>query len=129
MPAFSKQSMDRLKTAHPDLQKVMNEAIKHYDFMVIYGTRTVKEQQELYAQGRTKPGSIITNMDGVKKKSKHNYSPSLAVDIAPYPLDWNDIKRFKDLAVVVKKAAETVGVKIQWGGDWKFIDYPHYELK
>ena len=130
MPSFGAKSLGKLNTCHPDIIKVMNEAIKHMDFIVLYGTRTVAEQQALYAQGRTKPGPIVTSKDGVKKKSKHNYSPSLAVDIAPWPIDWNDIKRFKELAVVVKKAADTVGVAIQWGGDWKtFKDWPHWEIK
>lgn len=130
MPSFGNKSLEKLNTCHPDIIKVMNEAIKHTDFTVLYGTRTVAEQQALYAQGRTKPGAIVTNIDGVTKKSKHNYLPSLAVDIAPWPIDWNDIKRFKELAVVVKKAADTVGVAIQWGGDWKtFKDWPHWEIK
>lgn len=130
MPRFGDKSLEKLNTCHPDIIKVMNEAIKHYDFTVLYGTRTVAEQQALYAQGRTKPGAIVTNIDGVNKKSKHNYLPSLAVDIAPWPIDWNDIGRFKELAEVVKKAADTVGVAIQWGGDWKtFKDWPHWEIK
>ena len=130
MASFGEKSLEKLKTCHPDIQKVMHEAIKHYDFIVLYGHRTVAEQQALYAQGRTKPGQVVTKLDGVKKKSKHNHMPSLAVDIAPYPIDWNDLGRFKALADVVKKAAKTVGVDIVWGGDWtSFKDYPHYEIK
>ena len=130
MPSFGAKSLEKLNTCHPDIVKVMEVAIKHMDFTVLYGTRTVAEQQALYAQGRTKPGPIVTSKDGVKKKSKHNYSPSLAVDIAPWPINWDDIDRFKELAEVVKKAADTVGVAIQWGGDWKtFKDWPHWEIK
>ena len=138
MATFGKSSKDKLATAHPDLQKVMNEAIKHFDFQVLYGTRTVEEQFELYKQGRTlkggvwvKTGATVTNLDGKIKKSNHNYSPSRAVDIVPFPIDWNDLKRFKEMADVVKKAAITVGVKnLVYGGDWKtFKDWPHFELK
>lgn len=138
MATFGKESLAKLNTCHPDIQKVMHEAIKHYDFTILYGTRTVEEQFELFKKGRTlvagkwvkaKGGSTVTNLDGKTKKSNHNYSPSLAIDIAPYPIDWNDISRFKALALVVKKAMVTVGVTISWGGDWKkFIDYPHYEV-
>lgn len=136
MPSFGQKSKDKLKTCHPDLQRVMEEAIKEYDFTVIYGQRSVEEQFELYKKGRefkdgqwVKVGATVTNLDGKTKKSMHNYSPSLAVDIAPYPIDWNDLKRFKEMADVVKKAAEKLGVKIAWGGDWKsFKDYPHVEL-
>ena len=136
MPSFGQKSKDKLKTCHPDLQRVMEEAIKEYDFTVIYGQRSVEEQFELYKKGReykdgqwVKVGATVTNLDGKTKKSMHNYSPSLAVDIAPYPIDWNDLKRFKEMADVVKKTAEKLGVKIAWGGDWKsFKDYPHVEL-
>ena len=136
MPSFGQKSKDRLKTCHPDLQRVMEEAIKEYDFTVIYGQRSVEEQFELYKKGRefkdgqwVKVGATVTSLDGKTKKSMHNHSPSLAVDIAPYPIDWNDLKRFKEMADVVKKAAEKLGVKIAWGGDWKsFKDYPHVEL-
>lgn len=136
MATFGKASLDKLKTVHPDLQKICIEAIKHYDFQVIYGQRTAAEQFELYKQGRklvngvwTKVGPTVTNLDGITKKSNHNYSPSKAVDLAPYPIDWNNIQRFKDLAKVMKAAADKLGIKMVWGGDWKkFIDYPHYEL-
>ena len=137
MPKFGKQSLDRLSTCHPDIQKVMNEAIKHYDFTILFGYRSPQEQFELYKQGRKlvnnkweKVGATVTNLDGITKVSEHNYKPSRAIDIAPYPIDWNDTNRFKDLAKIVKDAAKTVGVSIEWGGDWKsFVDLPHYQIK
>lgn len=137
MPKFGSTSEIRLATCHPDIQKVMREAIKHCDFTVIFGKRTVEEQQELFKKGRAlkagkwvKTGATVTNLDGVNKKSMHNYSPSKAIDIAPYPIDWNDLGRFREMAEVVKQAAETVNVDIVWGGDWKtFKDYPHFEIK
>jgi peptidoglycan L-alanyl-D-glutamate endopeptidase CwlK len=137
MATFSKKSLKLLETCHPDIQKVMHEAIKHTDFSVLYGTRTASEQFELYKVGRkfisgkwVIAGKTVTNLDGNIKKSNHNYSPSKAIDIAPYPIDWSDIQRFKDLAVVIKQACKTVGIELQWGGDWKsFIDYPHWEVK
>jgi peptidoglycan L-alanyl-D-glutamate endopeptidase CwlK len=137
MPKFSAKSLKMLATCHPDIQKVMHEAIKHIDFTIIYGERSVAEQFKLFKIGRklvkgqwVVVGKVVTNMDGTIKRGKHNFSPSKAIDIGPYPLDWNDIQAFKDLAVVIKKAMVTVGVQLQWGGDWKnFIDFPHYELK
>lgn len=137
MASFGKESLKKLATCHPDIQKVMHEAIKHIDFTVLYGTRSVAEQQKLYKVGRklvngkwTVVGKTVTNLDGVNKKSNHNYLPSKAVDVAPYPIDWSDIDRFIELSKVIKKAAATVGVEIAWGGDWKsFVDYPHWEIK
>ena len=136
MPKFSKASLSKLESCHKDIQSVMNEAIKHMDFVVLAGYRTPNEQFELYKKGRTfqggkwvKTGNTVTNLDGKTKLSNHNYSPSLAIDIAPYPIDWNDTDRFEALAEVVKKAAKTVGVDITWGGDWVSpIDMPHFQI-
>jgi hypothetical protein len=63
--------------------------------------------------------------------------PSRAVDVAPYPIDWNDFKRFYHFAGIVRAVAHQRGVKIRWGGDWdsdfdfkdeRFLDLPHFEL-
>lgn len=137
MPRLSQKSLSKLKTCHKDLQIVILEAIKEFDFIVVYGTRTVEEQFELYKQGRklvdgvwVKVGSTVTNIDGKSKLSMHNHLPSLAVDLVPYPVDWNNLQRFKDMAEVIKATAKRLGIKITWGGDWiKFKDYPHFELK
>ena len=137
MPKFGKQSQDRLATCHPKIQLIMNEAIKTYDFTVLCGTRTPEEQYELYKKGRElqadgtwkKTGATVTNIDGRTKKSEHNYSPSHAIDIAPYPIDWNNIARFTELSKVVKQCAKNLGIKIEYGGDWTSLkDYPHYQL-
>ena len=79
MPKFGKQSLDRLATCDERIQKVMNEAIKHYDFTVLYGYRTPAEQFELFKQGRTLvgkewkvTGKTVTQLDGKTKMSNHN---------------------------------------------------------
>lgn len=135
MPKFSQRSLDRLATCHPDIQVVMNDAIKHFDFTVLSGFRSPKEQLELYKQGReyqngrwVKVGRTVTNVDGVNVLSNHNYSPSKAIDIAPWPIDWGNISRFEQMAKVVFACADELGVKLNWGGDWKMKDYPHFEL-
>ena len=130
MYSFGKRSTDNLNTAHSDLQRLFKEVIKKTDCTVICGHRTPEQQRELYSQGRTRPGHKVTNIDGVNIKSKHNYSPSLAVDVVPYPIDWNDIERFKALGNIVKDTAKKMNIGISWGGDWKsFNDYPHYQIK
>lgn len=145
MAVFGKKSKERLATCDERIQKVLNEAIKLYDFTIICGARTPDEQFELFKQGREfkdgkwiKVGATVTNIDGKSKKSMHNYSPSLAVDIAPYPIDWSNLQRFKDLSKVVLKCAKDLGIELTWGADWdmdgdieehKFKDFPHYEIK
>jgi peptidoglycan L-alanyl-D-glutamate endopeptidase CwlK len=129
MPRFSKQSLDRLATCHPDLQRLLHEVIKEFDVIVLCGHRSVAEQSRLYAQGRTAPGKKVTNIDGVRIKGRHNYKPALAVDLAPYPLDWSDTERFREMGSKVKEVAARLEIPATWGGDWKrFKDLPHFEL-
>jgi len=122
------QSPIRLDELNPDLKRVILRAAQGRDIIVIEGHRGEKKQNEYFYQGKSK----VKWPDG-----KHNTIPSEAVDIAPYPLDWNDIDSFIDLAVDVRKAAVLEGVPIRWGGDWdgdgdlkdqKFNDLVHYEI-
>lgn len=137
MPKFSKKSIKLLNECHNDIKLVCEQSILLMDFAIIEGFRSVKRQQELYAQGRTVKGKIITNCDGINNSSPHNYYPSIAIDIVPYPIDWNNITRFKNLAGIIKvvwaelKEEGKLSNKydLVWGGDWKNLkDYPHYEL-
>lgn len=128
MYKFSKRSLDNLKNVDERLVRICNELIKRIDFTVIEGFRTPERQKELYANGFSK-------IDGISKKGKHNYSPSLAIDIIPYkkghnPFDGSkesDIM-FDNLAKEFKQVAKELGINITWGGDWKFIDKPHFQL-
>ena len=120
MPKFSKLSLERLATCHLDLQRVAKAAIKRTDFTVSCGHRGEQEQNEAFARGFSKLKF---------PNSKHNKTPSLAMDLVPYPVDWEDVKRFDELAVIVKEEAIKLGVSLTWGGNWpKFKDRPHYEL-
>jgi len=87
--------------------------------------RSPEEQQMLYAQGRTKPGQIVTQLDGVNKLSNHNYHPSRALDFAVVingAITWDEAE--------YKKAGPYFTVRgLLWGGNWtSFKDYPHLEL-
>lgn len=120
MPKLSKRSVERLATCHPDLQKLFNELIKEVDFTVLCGHRTKEEQDEAFKIGTSR---------AQYPQSKHNKFPSLAVDIAPFPIVWSDTKQFSYLATKVKEKAVELGLKIKWGGDFKNLkDMPHYEL-
>lgn len=62
-------------------------------------------------------------------RSKHNTIPSKAVDVMPYPIDWNDLERLSKFSELVKKTAKRMNIKIRWGGNFKsFFDGPHWEL-
>jgi peptidoglycan L-alanyl-D-glutamate endopeptidase CwlK len=135
MYKFSNTSKQRLATCHPEIQLLMNEVIKEVDITIIEGNRPVERQQQLYAQGRTAPGKIVTQIDGVTRLGKHNHTPSLAVDIARYPIDWGHTSGFVSLNKIVEKVWNRlknegkVKSTLVWGGNWpNFKDYPHYEL-
>jgi len=137
MAIFGDRSLKNLSGIHPDLVKVMKEAIKNtpIDFTITEGVRTVQRQQELYAQGRTKPGPIVTNADGIRNKSNHqikNDGYGHAVDLYPYidgKVDISAIKELRIIAAHIKKTASDLGIKIVWGGDFKSIpDAPHFEI-
>ena len=87
--------------------------------------RTPQEQLDLYAQGRTKPGKIVTQL---KTGSKHNSKPSKAFDIAfknaKGALVWDKI-HFANFAAIVKEKYPNV----EWGGTWKKLpDAPHFQV-
>lgn len=129
MYKFSQRSLDNLKNVDERLVKICNELIKRTDFAVIEGHRSLERQKELYDKGFSK-------IDGISKKGKHNYFPSLAIDIIPYkkghnPFDGSkesDIM-FDNLAKEFKQVAKELGINITWGGDWKsLVDKPHFQL-
>ncbi|HCQ1174449.1 TPA: M15 family metallopeptidase [Listeria monocytogenes] len=92
---------------------------------VAQGYRSSAEQNALYAQGRTKPGAVVTNAKG--GQSNHNYG--VAVDLCLYTSDGKNViwesttSRWKTVVSAMKAEG------FAWGGDWKsFKDYPHFEL-
>lgn len=138
MASFGTRSLNSLKGIHPDLVKVMQEAIKDtpIDFTITDGVRTTAQQQALYAKGRTAAGSKVTNADGVKNKSNHQVKSDgygYAVDLYPYidgKVDFNDTHSLEIIAAHIKATAKCLGIKIGWGGDWVGAwDKPHFELK
>lgn len=127
MPYFSDQSESRLKTCDEGLQHVCRTVIQHYDFKVIFGHRGEVEQNNILSVFSTKK----------YPDSKHNLMPSLAVDVAPYPIDWKDTDRFIHLAGMMLMAGFLLGIKLRWGGDWDrdtdmkdqtLMDFGHFEL-
>ena len=138
---LSKRSLDALEGVHPSLVQLIKTAIvdSPIDFTVVEGVRTVKRQQELYAQGRTTKGAVVTNVDGIRKKSNHQPKADgygYAVDIYPYyngAVQVNDkgvIPALKKISDHFKAKAKCMNINLTWGGDFKNLyDPPHFEIK
>ena len=122
MPTFGSRSKTHLSTCEQELQDVLNEAIKHYDFSVIDGYRDMERQNLYFNDGKSQVRW---------PNSKHNSYPSRAVDIIPYPLGFDsENTEFDRMATYILSAASELGVRLEWGGHWKnFKDYAHFELK
>lgn len=135
---LSAQSLGRLAGVDPRLVQVVQRAIQlsDQDFMVLCGVRTRREQSELYAQGRTKPGPVVTwTLQSRHLPAADGYGK--AVDLVPYPVDWNDLAKFDAISRAMFKAADELNVAIRWGADWDRngiarekgeTDSPHFEL-
>lgn len=128
MPRFSDRSMRRLLTCDQQLVILFEEVIKYFDCTVVCGHRDKEDQMAAYNSKNSKTPW---------PRSKHNSLPSKAVDVIPYPLDWEDRERMTYFAGVVKGIASQLGIGIRWGGDWdrdtevkdnKFDDLVHFEL-
>ncbi|MBC1744519.1 peptidoglycan recognition protein family protein [Listeria seeligeri] len=114
------------KTTSDKTRNVIKKMAKQGIYLcVAQGYRSKTEQNALYAQGRTKPGSIVTNAKG--GQSNHNFG--VAVDLCLYSSDGKKViwesttSRWKKVVAAMKAEG------FKWGGDWKtFKDYPHFEL-
>lgn len=143
---FGNRSLDNLRTCHQDLQKVASLAISrsHVDFGITEGHRTLTRQKQLFDEGKSK-------IDGINKKGKHNYKPSLAFD---YYIYHPDLETRRKLAYDKVSLAYVAGLlqscseelfekgeishRLRWGANWdsdgiidldqSFDDYPHVEL-
>ena len=126
---FGKSSKRRLATCHPDLQKVFNEVIKYVDCSVLEGHRDERKQNQYFSEGKSKVKYPM---------GRHNTNPSRAVDVTPYPVNWEDRERQTLFAGFVLGIAKSMGINLRWGGDWdqdfqvndnRFDDFPHFELR
>lgn len=142
MANFGRRSREELNTCHPDLIVIAEYVIDFFDFSVIEGHRSLALQLKYYKEGRSK-------IDGVTRLGNHNYEPSLAYDIYPYPIP--DLTKFTDkdkarfyqmsgyflmaAQILYKqgKITHLIRLGLDWDrdGDFKdqsFDDLPHVEL-
>jgi peptidoglycan L-alanyl-D-glutamate endopeptidase CwlK len=124
MPEFGKRSLEILAWAHLDLQRLFREVVKEFDCTIDCSFRNEQEQNEAYKRGASKAKWL---------QSPHNFSPSLAVDVVPWPTRWADKQKQKELYGIVKIKAVDLGIDIECGGDWPPMpngdkDWPHFQM-
>lgn len=141
MTDLSATSLTRLAGVHPKLAAVVKAAAPTLPFqlLVTEGVRSKERQKQLYAQGRTAPGKIVT----WTMNSKHAVQADgfgHAVDLCPViggQVPWNDKAKFLAISKAMLTAAQGLGTRIRWGADWDGdgvayergeYDGPHYEL-
>lgn len=129
MNKYSDRSERELRSCDDRLQMVFDAVLPHIDHAILKGMRGEDEQNEAFEKGVS-----------TKKwpDSKHNTLPSVAVDVAPSPVDWKDTNRFYFFAGFVLATAKSMGIDLRWGGDWDddkdlkdqlLYDLVHFELK
>ena len=120
------RSEGNIKTLRPEVQVLARELIETavaqgISVKVIGGSRTYAEQNELYAQGRTKPGKVVTKARG--GQSWHNFG--MAFDIGIFSTDgkkyYGESAAYKEVGMI----GESLG--LEWGGHWEFVDEPHFQ--
>lgn len=158
MITLGKLSLERLSTVHPDLRRVIVSAAltapASLDFTVLEGVRSREQMMINYGKGRNHAQCLAKGVlakyaqPGLSKVTwlndpfnsphrKHADGWSHAVDVAPFPIDWNNLARFDALAKHILASAKNEGVKITWGADWDAdgkprekgeTDSPHFQL-
>ena len=148
---LSQKSLDKMNGVDERLQRVVKRAIQltKQDFMVLEGVRTREQCMINYGNGRTVAQCVAkgvpaqyANPNAAKVTwlndpfaSKH--CDGKAVDLVPYPVDWNDLKKFDAIAKAMLQAAKELGIPIRWGADWNSngrprekgeTDSPHFEI-
>lgn len=131
MPKFGKKSLENREFLCKDLKRLLDEVIKYYDFSIICGHRDKTEQERAYKIGNSKAHF---------GESAHNYNPSFAVDVYPYPVPTKASKgvisiddnspEWDKMVCTFKNAAHKMGIEIVCGADFKsLVDKPHIEIK
>lgn len=143
MYKLSKRSLTNLQGVNTNLVKVVQRAIEitKQDFMVTEGLRSREQCCINYGKGRTAqqctqkgvPAKYaqpnISKVTWLNNPFASKHTQGRAVDLVPYPVDWNDLAKFRSIAEAMKQAAKELNITINWGGDWqKTKDYPHFEV-
>jgi peptidoglycan LD-endopeptidase CwlK len=118
--AWGTRSQALLAQVHPDLRRLFAMVIERtdQDLTILPSTvRTIAEQAQFIAKGTSKTWN-----------SRHLHG--MAVDVAPYPTNWQDIPAFRRMCALVESCAADLDIPIRLGRDFVgLVDMPHIELQ
>jgi hypothetical protein len=141
MPSFGTTSRAQLDTCRSEIIETLEIVVIEYDIKVLEGVRSWDRQAQLLDEGRTKvgPGGSDHNPPKLPDGTEDPDWKSNAVDVAPYPIDWKDARRFIYMAGMIIGVGRTLGYDFGWGGNWdedqiilddqNFDDLPHFWYK
>lgn len=121
------RSQKNIETLAPEVQPLAQRLIETavaqgINAKIICGTRSFEEQDKLYAQGRSRPGQVVTKARG--GFSWHNYG--MAFDVGIFSDDGKEYYGESAAYAEVGKIGEAIG--LEWGGSWEgFPDEPHFQ--
>ena len=129
--SFGSASLEKLSGVAPELRGIAARAIASspVDFTIVWGSRGEQIQNALFESGASRKRWTA---------SKHNSTPALALDFAPWVqqrIDWEDTHIFALIAGVFFASARPG--QLRWGGDWDgdgttkdqtLMDWGHIEL-
>lgn len=123
--AFGSTSLQRQEGVHPLLrecaERVLSYGILDLTVPQFGGLRTLEDQRELVASGASQ------TLNSLHRIQDTGYGHAL--DLVPYPVKWDDLFRFAMMGSLMFRAANEIGMPLEWGGHWKsFKDYPHFQL-
>lgn len=135
---MDKPTLDKIALLHPEIRWEVEELIRKANDLIspeitiriVQGLRTIEEQNELYAQGRTKPGKIVTNAKFGQSYHCYGLAFDFAFLVNGKEISWDTNKDWdKDLIpdwMEVVNVFKSAGYA--WGGDWKsIVDKPHIQ--
>lgn len=132
---WGRRSREALATVEPALAELVCRArdVVPFDLTVTCGRRSREEQERAVREGHSRVhwphGKHNVEREGEKAR---------AVDVHPYPIDWQDQRRYVFLAGVMTALGDRMDTPVRWGGNWdgdatlitdqRLVDLPHYEL-
>lgn len=115
---------------HPNLVKVFLRACELFKgrARVIEGVRSAQRQAQLYAQGRTVPGKIVTWVKVSNHQAKADglgHAIDAVVMKADGSIEWNDSHQYDALDDAMQAASKELGIPIRYGGNWDMDEHRH----